>query len=210
VMGGKVVLIEGLDLAGKSTLVRNLQNELIRRGIPVRVSRNAMCPNNPIAPVADALRRDPKAGLVETGAMFVASHLWDARNFRRPPSGVIHLQDSCWLRTLAYHTHRRTPRIRELIVEALPSFPCFDAALFLTASLAERSKRLSRREREQPGSNDANDRLVLADPKSFTSLEGTLKQLTVEFTNTSVVNTTWGSKADLLQSALELAGLVAI
>ena len=66
-MAGRVILIEGLDLAGKSTLVRNLQAELTRRGIPVRVSRNALCPDNPIAPVADALRRDPNAGLLETG-----------------------------------------------------------------------------------------------------------------------------------------------
>jgi thymidylate kinase len=52
-MAGRIVLIEGLDLAGKSTLVRNLQAELTRRGIPVRVSRNALCPDNPIAALAD-------------------------------------------------------------------------------------------------------------------------------------------------------------
>ena len=34
-MAGRVILIEGLDLAGKSTLVWNLEAELTRRGIPV-------------------------------------------------------------------------------------------------------------------------------------------------------------------------------
>src|SRR5439155_22259143 len=81
VMAGRVILIEGLDLAGKTTLVRNLQAELTRRGIPVRVSRNALCPDNPIAALADQVRRDPHAGLVETGALFLAAHLWDARHF---------------------------------------------------------------------------------------------------------------------------------
>src|SRR5438270_13332793 len=129
-MAGKVVLIEGLDLAGKSTLARNLERELTRRGVRVRVSRNALCPDNPIAALADQLRRDPSAGLVETGALFLAAHLWDARHFRPPPEGTIHLQDSCWLRTLAYHTMQGTPGIPELLRQAVPTFPRFDAALF--------------------------------------------------------------------------------
>jgi thymidylate kinase len=33
-MAGRIVLIEGLDLAGKSTLVGHLQRELTRRGNP--------------------------------------------------------------------------------------------------------------------------------------------------------------------------------
>src|SRR5439155_18295365 len=104
VRAGRVVLIEGLDLAGKSTLVRNLQAELTRRGIPVRVIRNALCPDNPIAALADQVRRDPEAGPIETGALFLAAHLWDARHFTPPPDRTVHIQDSCWLRTLAYHT----------------------------------------------------------------------------------------------------------
>ncbi len=123
VMAGRVVLIEGLDLAGKSTLVRNLQAELTRRGIPVRVSRNALCPDNPIAAVADQLRRDPHAGLVETGALFLAAHLWDARHFTPPPDGMVHIQDSCWLRTLAYHTFNQTPGIPEQLASAVRLFP---------------------------------------------------------------------------------------
>jgi thymidylate kinase len=103
-MAGRVVLVEGLDLAGKSTLVRNLQAELTRRVIPVRVSRNALCPDNPVAALADQVRRDPHAGLIETGALFLAAHLWDDRHFTPPPDGMVHLQDSCWLRTLAYHS----------------------------------------------------------------------------------------------------------
>ena len=35
-MAGRVLLIEGLDLAGKSTLVENLRRELADRSIPVR------------------------------------------------------------------------------------------------------------------------------------------------------------------------------
>lgn len=189
-MAGRVILIEGLDLAGKSTLVRSLQAELTRRGIPVRVSRNALCPDNPIAPVADTLRRDPTAGLLETGALFLASHIWDARNFQPPPDEMIHLQDSCWLRTLAYHTYHGTPGVPDLLRKAVPSFPRFDAAFFLTADLAERRRRLEQREREQPGTNDANDHLVISDPQAYRGLERMLWDIADEHTSATRVQAT--------------------
>jgi thymidylate kinase len=189
-MAGRVVLIEGLDLAGKSTLVRNLQAELTRRGIPVRVSRNALCPDNPIAALADQLRRDPDAGLVETGALFLAAHLWDARHFIPPPDSIIHLQDSCWLRTLAYHTWKDTPAIPEQLARAARYFPRFDAAVFLTAGIEERQRRLAQRERDQPGSNDANDHLVQSHPQGYLRLEELLWQLTHLYTKATRFETT--------------------
>jgi thymidylate kinase len=204
-MPGRIILIEGLDLAGKSTLVRNLQVELTRRGIPVRVSRNALCPDNPIAPVADALRRDPGAGLLETGGLFLASHLWDARNFEPPPEEVIHIQDSCWLRTLAYHTFHETPRIPELLSAAVASFPRFDAAVFLTADLVERRRRLEQRESEEPGSNDVNDHLVINDPDSYLGLERVLQRLAAVFAAAMTIPTTCVPESALVQQVLKLA-----
>ncbi len=201
-MYGKVVLIEGLDLAGKSTLVHNLQVELARRQMPVRVSRNALCTNNPIAPIADAIRRDAGAGLIETGALFVAAHLWDARHFEPPPSGTIHLQDSCWLRTLAYHTVRGTPGIPDLLRRSIPSFPRFDAAIFLTANINERRGRLGERDRESPGTNDRDDQAVLCNPAAFLHHETTLRLLAVAHFDAMVVDTTRVPRAILADTAL--------
>ncbi len=203
-MPGRIILIEGLDLAGKSTLVRNLQAELTRRGIPVQVGRNALCPDNPIAPVADALRRDPGASLLETGGLFLASHLWDARNFQPPPEGVIHIQDSCWLRTLAYHTFHKTPRIPELLRAAAPSFPRFDAAVFLTADLVERRRRLEQRECEHPGSNDANDHLVISDSVRYLDLEKVLERLVAGYAAAKKVQTSGVPESGLVHTAIEL------
>ena len=189
-MAGRVVLIEGLDLSGKTTLVGNLRRELTRRGIPVRVSRNALCPDNPIAALADQLRRDAQAGLVETGALFLAAHLWDARHFTPPPDGMVHIQDSCWVRTLAYHTWKDTPALPEQLARAARYFPRFDAAVFLTAGIEERRRRLAERERQQPGSNDANDHLVQSDPQGYLRLEQLLWQLTHLYTKAVRIETT--------------------
>ena len=198
-MDGKVILIEGLDLAGKTTLVRSLRDELTRRGVTVRVSRNALCPENPIAPIADALRRDPQASLEETGNLFLASHLWDARNFRRPPEGTIHLQDSCWLRTLAFHSAKDTPMIPMILRELIPKFPCFDLAFFLTTSISERQRRLIQREHEIPGSNDFGDQAVVFSPEMFMYMEGILKDLATELVGAIIVDTTDSLQSDLLE-----------
>ncbi len=203
-MAGQVVLVEGLDLAGKSTLVRDLQAELTRRGIPVRVSRNALCPDNPIAALADQVRRDPHAGLVETGAIFLAAHLWDARHFRPPPDGTVHLQDSCWLRTLAYHTYRGTPGIPDLLREAVASFPRFEAALFLTACVEERQRRLAQREQERPGSNDFEDHLVKSAPGAFTQHEVVLQETAVQTVGAKVLDTTDVTPDRLLLDGLDI------
>ncbi len=202
-MAGGVILVEGLDLAGKSTLVKNLKEELARRGVPVRASRNSLCPDNPIAALADQVRRDPHASLAETGALFLAAHLWDARHFTPPPDRTVHLQDSCWLRTLAYHTFHGTPGVPGLLREAMASFPRFDAAVFLTASVEERQRRLAQREREQPGVNDANDHRVLTDPAGYLLLERTLKGLTAQCVTAKVIETTAMEEAALVQLMLE-------
>jgi len=198
-----VILIEGLDLAGKSTLVRGLRDELNRRGIPVRVSRNALCPENPIAPLADALRRDPDAGSLETGAIFLASHVWDARHFRRPPTGTLHIQDSCWLRTLAYHTFNNTPMIPDLLRVAIPTFPRFEAAVYLTANIGQRCRRLRMREQEQPGCNDRSDLAVVRDPISFQELETRLRALAEELTSARSIDTTALGPSEIVDTVLQ-------
>jgi len=95
---GRLILIEGLDLAGKSTAVQGLRERLPG---PIRYSRNSLCPDNPIATVADQLRSDPDHTALEGSCLYVAAHEWDLRHFTPPEEGT-HLQDSCWLRGLAY------------------------------------------------------------------------------------------------------------
>jgi thymidylate kinase len=201
-MAGRVILVEGLDLAGKSTLVRNLEAELTRRGLPVRVRRNALCSDNPIAPVADALRRDPNAGLLETGALFLASHLWDARNFQPPPNRMTHIQDSCWLRTLAYHRAMGTPFVPDLLCSVAEGFPMFDLALFLSADITTRQRRLLVRENEQPGSNDIGDHLVNHRPDFFLSLERQLQHELCKLTSAVLINTTFLDPTEVVTIAL--------
>lgn len=66
---GSMILIEGLDLAGKSTLTRGLVTRLKSKNYKISYSRNSMIFDNPIAQKAGILIREPDAGLVETGSL---------------------------------------------------------------------------------------------------------------------------------------------
>jgi dTMP kinase len=206
-MSGRIVLIEGLDLAGKSTLVKWVVGELTSRGVPVRSSRNSLCPDNPLAALADRLRRDPTASVIETGALFLAAHLWDVRHFQSPPPGTVHVQDSCWLRTLAWHTHRGTPAIPALLQEAAEAFPRFHAAVFLTASVTARQRRLWEREREEAGANDADDHAVFRVPEEFLHREALLAELARTLTGAHTLDTTDLTPEEVLRRGLTLLGL---
>jgi thymidylate kinase len=201
------VLIEGLDLAGKSTLVRAVQAELVRKGMPFRAARNALCPDNPLATVADELRRDPLAGGLETGALFLAAHLWDARNFRPPSPGTLHLQDSCWLRTLAYHRLSGTPGVPDLLAAEAVHFPRFDAAVYLTAEIDVRQQRLEARLRESPEEVSGFDWAVVRDPERFCRMDAVLQEAVVQLTGATILDTTKLAPPEVTQAAAQILGL---
>lgn len=166
----RLILLEGMDLAGKSTVARLLAERLRARGVKVQLHRNSLCADNPLARVADWLRRDPERDPLEAGALFLASHLWDLRHFH--PPDCVHLQDSWWLRTLAFERLLGRPEVARLMEEALDRRVRFDAMVYLTASLPVRRERL----RARPV-NDAGDHQVEDNPDLFLRMDAELRRL---------------------------------
>jgi hypothetical protein len=66
-----------------------------------------------------------------------------------PPCTTI--QDSSWLRTVALHAHHKTPVIPDVLASISTNFPRFDAAVFLTADLAERRRNSRSASMNSPG-----------------------------------------------------------
>jgi len=185
-----VVLIEGLDLAGKSTAWRAVGDRLAARGFAIRRQRNALVAHNELAAQADALRRNPDRDRAETGNLFLAAHRWDSRHFVRPEPGGIHLQDSCWMRTLAHCRFAGERAHAAQLEKEAAAFPTFDRACFLTASLERRRERLLRRQRENPAANDAGDAWVNTHPADFLRLEQALEATVNEFLPAVKIDTT--------------------
>lgn len=161
-----MILIEGLDFAGKSTLADSLQQRLSGT---VKTSRRCLCPENPIADLADELSHQRETLPYELSCMFFASHLWDLRHFRRPEAAW-HVQDSCWLRSKAYDRRKGL----ELPWADVPG-PAFDAVIFLTASVSVRQRRHRISQRKAQRMSPADD-LVVQQPDQFLALEHHLSQ----------------------------------
>lgn len=198
-----MILVEGLDLAGKSTLTKSLVAELKKQGKEVSYSRNAFVPDNPIAQKADILRREDHVSLQETGGLFLAAHLYDALVFKYPEAGAYHVQDSCWLRTLAYNTMHEARFIPELIRASHQFQPKFDLIIYLTASEKIRRERVLKRAIESE-ENDRADYMPWINPAKLRKNDEILFQQTVEFyPQTKKIDTTDMSPDEVLQQALQ-------
>lgn len=174
---GRLILVEGLDLAGKSTLVEGMASHYRKQGWTVTVSGGDLCSTNPVGKVArEMMRWDPGFSSEEGAPLFLASHLWDLRHFQ-PPSEPrhLHIQDSWALRTLAFERVLGKPEFVEKLEGVVAQMPLFDAAFVLTATLATRRLRYQKRVL-----NDLHDVFMLSDPVRFSRVDSELMHLAVE------------------------------
>ena len=191
-----MILVEGLDLAGKSTLIEGLRAHYTQAGQKVRVLNGQFCLDNPAARVArEMVRWDEGFSGVEAGALFLSTMLWDARHFVAPSAEEVHLQDSCWLRTLAFEQLYGSAPLARMMEEQGRRFPRFDQAIFLTASLEERERRL--RSRVQ---NDLHDLMAFRKPEKFLAIEQRLGELVLEWEAGVVIRTDGLTPLQVLQA----------
>ena len=187
-------LVEGLDFAGKSTLIEGLRRHLGR----TRVLNGNFCANNPAGRVARELERwDEGFGGLEAGSLFLSSMLWDSRNFQAPAPGEVHIQESCWLRMLAFEQLYGSVPIARMMEEQGRRFPRFEKAFFLTASLEERERRFRTGAR-----NDVHDLMAFRHPDRFLALERRLRELVVEWEAGFVLETDGLSPDQVLRRVL--------
>ena len=161
---GLTILIEGMDLSGKSTLVKGIKARMNAASVKFKEGHNSTSNSNMVAKAADNLRKEDGVSRQATGALFLASHLLDDKLFEYPSPGCVHIQDSSFLRTFAFHQVDDTEvggyRISELLEQSIGEqrcFPEFDLVLFLTASLEVRRERLKKRKLEAPDQCDEDD-----------------------------------------------------
>lgn len=205
-----LLLIEGLDLAGKSTAVHGVMRALQEAGHQVRLCRNALTVDNPIHAQADAARMANVLDRATIGGLYVAAHALDLVGYASQSHSGFQLQDSSWLRCLALHRTlaRQEPtgssaHVVAALLALRPLAPRFRRAVFLRASISARAHRLRRREREAPASVDEMDRWVLTDPDRFLAVEEALRRCVYQASDLVVeIDTTDLSPADVVSSIL--------
>lgn len=193
------ILLEGLDFAGKSTLARSLWQRYREAGQLVSLSNNCLCPENPIAALAEKVAAEPGRHPFEASSLFLASHLWDLRHYS--PGAGWQIQDSCWLRSKAFDRRQGVP----LPWDELGGME-FEAVIFLTASISVRQWRGRKRRIETA------EHWVFARADQFLALEHHLRQEFVGQKNFLEIDTSRLSPAETLERAwnyLEGLGLTA-
>jgi len=179
------VHFEGMDLAGKTTATNNF---IKQSGKEWDIRRNSIVPENPIYLLADSLRRADAYDAEVLGNLYVAALMADIRTFKWPDKDTI--QDSTIiLRSLAFHTVRGTPRIKDVLIDMLPYHPKFDASFVFTASIEERLRRLEMRAKNQPDQISAEDLLVRDKPEKFLAMEACLIDFSRQCFHSVVIDT---------------------
>jgi len=185
--------IEGMDLAGKTTLVRSLAEH--RPDAELR--HNALTQENEIYVLADAMRLDGKGSGAVLGPLYLAALTYDLEAYRAPTGTTI--QDSTVaLRSLAYYGARGDGRLAADFEGLLGIHPCFDRSIVLTAAREARLERLEARRRANPAEVADDDLLVVGDPELFYRMEARLIEAAVEHFGAIVVDTSELSPAEVL------------
>lgn len=196
----RMVLVEGLDLAGKSTLCQGLATRLRKSGLVVTIAKNNLLGQNAVGKLAKEYATTAHAAKLETGALFLASHLYDTTLFRGPIEGQVHIQDSSWLRTISYHTMQGTPIIPSLAEALFDAHPVFGAVIYLTASMEIRRARILARETACPGANTPGDFMSFTDPDFVARHDCKLMEITKRFYPwTEVVDTSSATPEDTIE-----------
>jgi len=165
----KLFLVEGLDLAGKTSAC----NKLVARISPhPELSRNALSGKNALYDAADDLRKADGLDGAYLGHAYLAAAALDVRLFQ-PPRQCRIQESTIALRSYAHYKARGEEALADGFARILddPQYPRFDAAVVLTASLEERLKRLEKRRREAPEEIAPDDLAVIATPELFLHME---------------------------------------
>ena len=168
----KLFLVEGLDLAGKTSAC----NKLVARLSPrPEHCRNALSGENALYGAADDLRRADGLDGAYLGHAYLAAAALDIRLFKPPRRNRIQ-ESTIALRSYAHYKARGEDVLADGFARILndPRYPQFDAAVVLTASLEERLNRLNKRRKEAPDEIAPDDLAAARTPDLFLRMEEVL------------------------------------
>lgn len=191
-------LVEGLDLAGKTSACVSLRDGLAPRP---QYFRNALSGGNALYAVVDELRRTDSLDGRYLGHAYLAAAAMDTAQFI-PPEGLRIQESTIALRSLAHYRARGDPGLANGFENLLndPAYPRFDGAVVLTASLEVRRERLEMRRQQAPDEVAPDDLAVLRAPDTFLRMEEILIDETVRRYAATVIDTTMLTKVEVVEA----------
>ncbi len=168
----KYILLEGVDLAGKSSAVKSLLDTS-----HWNYQHSSLLTENPILKIAREVEKD---GSEWIGHLYVEALSYDLSHFQPPLVNTI--QDSTiLLRTLAFNGAAGYMNVVKKLEGLALHHPTFDKIFILTASLDARRKRLKKRIEVDQSRVTPNDLRVVREPEFFQKMENLLIDYTKIF-----------------------------
>ena len=129
---GSVLHVEGMDLAGKSTVAEHLA-AITGAG----VQHNCLVPGNPVYAIADRLRRANEVTAKVLGPLYVSALMYDLDRLQPPTDRQV--QDSTiLLRSIAFNEVLGVRFVVRELLDQIPRHPRFGRTILLTATMDAR------------------------------------------------------------------------
>lgn len=169
----KTIHIEGLDLAGKSTICR-----YIRDNYGFHLRNNTIIADNPLIGFADNQRKNALQDDISIGQLYYDALRYDLEHYSLEECNDLVVQDSTIIvRSIAFHTVVGSPELAQRFRELLPVHPRFTHSFVLISSDEVRLKRLQGRCSRRHASPE--DFLIHNSPDAFHRMENIIKDLVI-------------------------------
>jgi thymidylate kinase len=166
------ILVDGLDLTGKTTLTQAIVDALADRGVPAMQHRGMLAARHPVERWLKKLPlvRQPDSSMI-TSAFLLCGYALDgmlARLDPPQPAGTVHVQDGYADRTVAFGM-AGGPFLAACLALRWPRiFAAFDVAVYLHAPAPVRARRLAARRDADAGDIRSVEDLQFAE--TFTAM----------------------------------------
>lgn len=175
------ILIEGMDLSGKTTITKYL-SEIINVG---KIQQRTLSDSSAIYDFTVAQSKEGKLHPDLINKLYTLAIYEDLYNYK-PENNCIILQDSYFaLRSYALMKQKYPNTLAKEVYKLLQLFPKPELAFYLTASTEERIRRNEKRDKPMA----YMEKLLISNPKEFETIEKNLKEITTSLFDAEVINT---------------------
>lgn len=175
------ILIEGMDLSGKTTITKYL-SEIINVD---RIQQRTLSDSSAIYDFTVAQSKKGKLHPDLINKLYTLAIYEDLYNYK-PEKNCIILQDSYFaLRSYALMKQKYPNTLAKEVYKLLQLFPKPELAFYLTASTEERIRRNEKRDKPMA----YMEKLLISNPKEFETIEKNLKEITTSLFDAEVINT---------------------
>ena len=187
--------IEGMDLAGKSTVAKCFASTSQINWV---IQDKRLSKNNPVYDFAWNFGKKAAYDKDVLGFLYLAALLQDIKSFKH---GHHIIQDSTLLlRSLNYYMMvKKNDYLVESFKRCIPNHPRPDVSFYLTADIETRRKRLKERINSNPEKLTSMDLLIQNDPKKFIQIDESLQALSIDTFNSKVINTSKMTSFEVVQ-----------